>query len=86
MDYDSLRCDNGHSSRPPDEVWPFKCEIIAVSLAVLGSMALAAQDRFTLKVPNGPAFSDFRGYENWQNVAVSQTGCAAPAISYAGLL
>ena len=28
--------------------------IIAVSLAVLGSMALAAQDRFTLKVPNGP--------------------------------
>ena len=47
--------------------------IIALSLAVLGSMALAAQDRFTLKVPNGPAFSDFRGYENWQNVAVSQT-------------
>jgi hypothetical protein len=47
--------------------------IIAVSLAVLGGMALAAQDRFTLKVPNGPAFSDFRGYENWPNVAVSQT-------------
>ena len=47
--------------------------MIAVSLAVLGSMALAAQDRFTLKVPNGPGFSDFRGYENWQNVAVSQT-------------
>jgi Cytochrome P460 len=47
--------------------------IIAVSLAVLGSMALAAQDRFTLKVPNGPAFSEFRGYETWQNVAVSQT-------------
>ena len=47
--------------------------IIAVSLAVLGGMALAAQDRFTLKVPNGPAFSDFKGYENWQNVAVSQT-------------
>ena len=47
--------------------------IIAVSLAVLSGMALAAQDRFTLKVPNGPAFSDFRGSENWQNVAVSQT-------------
>ena len=47
--------------------------IIAVLFAVLGGMALAAQDRFTLKVPNGPAFSDFRGYENWQNVAVSQT-------------
>ena len=47
--------------------------IIVILLAALGSMALAAQDRFTLKVPNGPAFSDFRGYENWQNVAVSQT-------------
>jgi hypothetical protein len=55
--------------------------IIAVSLAVLfaaffavlGGMAVAAQDRFTVKVPNGIAFSDFRGYENWQNVAVSQT-------------
>jgi len=47
--------------------------IVAVLLAVLGGMALAAQDRFTLKVPNGLAFSEFRGYETWQNVAVSQT-------------
>jgi hypothetical protein len=47
--------------------------IIALLLAILGGMALAAQDRFTVKVPNGIAFSDFRGYENWQNVAVSQT-------------
>jgi hypothetical protein len=47
--------------------------IIAVLAGVLGSMALAAQDKYTLKVPNGLAFSEFRGYENWQNVAVSQT-------------
>src|ERR1700704_6282659 len=47
--------------------------IIALLLAVLGGMALAAQDRFTVKVPNGIAFSDFRGYETWQDVAVSQT-------------
>ena len=47
--------------------------IIVLSLAVLGGVALAAQNRFTLKVPNGPAFSEFKGYENWQNVAVSQT-------------
>jgi hypothetical protein len=39
----------------------------------LGGIALAAQDRFTLKVPNGLSFSEFRGYEKWQNVAVSQT-------------
>ena len=47
--------------------------LFAVLIAVLGGMAVAAQDRFTVKVPNGIAFSDFRGYENWQNVAVSQT-------------
>jgi len=47
--------------------------IIVILLAVLGSIALAAQDRYTLKVPNGLAFSKFRGYENWQYVAVSQT-------------
>src|SRR5262245_29626490 len=46
--------------------------IIAVSLAVSGSVALAAQDRFTLTVPNGVAFSEIKGYETWQDVAVSQ--------------
>ena len=46
--------------------------IVAVLLAVLGSMAFAAQDRYTLKLGK-LAFSDFRGYENWKDVAVSQT-------------
>jgi len=46
---------------------------IAVALAILGSMALAQQDRYTLKIPDGLSFSDFRGYEEWQDVAVSQT-------------
>jgi cytochrome P460 len=47
--------------------------IIAVLLAVFGSLGLAVQDKYTLKVPNGLEFSDFKGYENWQYVAVSQT-------------
>jgi hypothetical protein len=46
--------------------------IIVVLLAVLGGIALAAQDKYTVRVPNGLAFSDFRGYEDWQVVAVSQ--------------
>lgn len=45
--------------------------IIVVLLAVLGSIALAAQDRFTLKAPNGVAFSEIRGYETWQVIAPS---------------
>lgn len=51
--------------------------IILVSLAVLGSTALAAQDKYTLKIPDGLAWSDFRGYETWQDVAVSQTETSA---------
>src|SRR5262249_35917281 len=47
--------------------------ITAGLLAALGGIALAAQDRFTLSVPGGLPFSDFRGYDTWQDVAVSQT-------------
>jgi Cytochrome P460 len=46
--------------------------IVLVVLATLGSIALAAQDRYTLKLGE-LAFSDFRGYEDWKVVAVSQT-------------
>jgi hypothetical protein len=47
---------------------------LAAALGVLGAgFALAAQDRSALKVPDGLPFSDFKGYEDWQAVAVSQT-------------
>ncbi len=44
----------------------------AVSLAVLGGVALAAQNKYSVKVPGGLAFAEFRGYEGWQVVATSQ--------------
>ena len=45
---------------------PFSAILIIVAvLAVVGGMALAAQDRYTVKVPNGLSFSEFKGYENW---------------------
>ena len=47
--------------------------IAAASIAVLGGIALAEQDRYSLQIPDGLAWSDFRGYETWQDVAVSQT-------------
>jgi hypothetical protein len=47
---------------------------ISASLAVLAAgAAISAQDKYTLKLPDGIPFSDFRGYENWQVVSVSQT-------------
>ena len=40
------------------------------ALAVLGGRAVFAQDtgqaKYTVRVPNGLAFSEFRGYEGWQ--------------------
>jgi hypothetical protein len=47
--------------------------LVGVPLSVLVALAIAAEDKYTLSVPNGLAFSDFRGYENWEVVAVSQT-------------
>src|ERR1700745_1736699 len=46
--------------------------VIPIILAVLGGMALAQQDKYSLKVPGGLAFSEFRGYEGWQVVSTSQ--------------
>jgi hypothetical protein len=46
--------------------------ILAVVLTVLAGRAISAQDKYTVKVPGGLAFSEFRGYESWQAISVSQ--------------
>ncbi len=48
--------------------------IIAVALAVFGGRAISAQDKYTVQVPGGLAFSEFRGFEAWQAVGVSHAG------------
>jgi hypothetical protein len=54
--------------------------ITAVSLCGLAIMAHAKQDKYTVKALNGVAFSEFRGYEDWQVVAPSQTDDGIKAI------
>src|SRR3984957_8332801 len=53
---------------------------VGVFLCVLVALAMAAQDKYTLKVPNGLSFSEFRGYEAWQVVSISQGGSHMAAI------
>src|SRR5215471_15856666 len=48
--------------------------------ALVGLTVVAQQDRYTLKVPNGLAFSEFRGYDTWQTIAVSETESSVKAI------
>ena len=58
---------------------------IPASLAIVGvlaasGVALAAQDRYTLKVPGGLAFAEFKGYQSWEVIAVSHNGDKVAAI------
>ena len=54
--------------------------ITTVWLAVLGGLAISAQDKYTVKVPGGLAFSEFRGYEAWEAISLSRTDKAVAVI------
>ncbi|HEX3904047.1 MAG TPA: cytochrome P460 family protein [Polyangia bacterium] len=53
---------------------------LLAALGAFGAQAISAQDKYSLKVPGGLAFSEFRGYENWQLVSISQNGKLMAAI------
>jgi len=46
--------------------------MVGFILCVLAALALAGQDKYTVKVPGGLAFSEFRGYEAWQAISISR--------------
>ena len=54
--------------------------ILAGVLAAVGGTVIFAQDKYTVKVPGGLAFSEFKGYESWQLVSISQDGPLVAAI------
>jgi hypothetical protein len=54
--------------------------ILVVTLGVFGGKAISAQDKYTVQVPGGLAFSEFRGFENWAVIAISENGGKIAAI------
>ena len=54
--------------------------IATAAVVVFGAQAISAQDRYTVKVPGGLAFSEFRGYEKWEAVSVSVSDKALAVI------
>ena len=46
--------------------------IIPGVVAILSAAAISAQDKYTVQVPNGLPFSEFRGYEGWPVIAISE--------------
>jgi len=53
--------------------------IIAAVVAVLGGRAISA-DKYTVQVPGGLAFSEFRGYEDWPVISTSDNNGKFAAI------
>jgi Cytochrome P460 len=49
-------------------------------LAGLVLYAMAGQDKYTVKVPGGLAFSEFKGYEAWQAIGFSRNDKVAAII------
>ena len=48
---------------------------MTVSLVMLATgTALASEDKYAVKVPNGLGFSEFKGYESWETISISQNG------------
>jgi len=47
--------------------------ITAAALALAGGAPGYAQDKYSLKSPDGIAFSDFKGYEDWAVVSSART-------------
>jgi hypothetical protein len=48
---------------------------LTVALAVVaGKAAISGQEKYSLKIPNGLAFSEFKGYESWETISVSHNG------------
>ena len=56
------------------------CAVLVGSVAYVGSVAGAGPDKYTVKVPGGLAFSEFRGYETWEVVSVSHNATAIAVI------
>jgi len=46
--------------------------IVGSVLSLGSAIVLAAQDKYTVRVPGGLAFSEFKGYETWQTISVSR--------------
>jgi hypothetical protein len=50
---------------------------LALTTFLASGFASSSQDRYSLKVPGGLSFSEFRGYETWQVISISNGGLLA---------
>jgi len=46
---------------------------MVLMLAAVSAVAISAQDKYTVKLPDGIPLSEWRGYEDWQLISTSKT-------------
>jgi len=55
------------------KLWTTRVTVcVGVLFAVVTTLALAAPDKYTVRVPGGLSFSEFRGYESWEAISMSR--------------
>jgi len=54
--------------------------VLGLALVFTIAISAATQDKYSVKVPGGLGFSEFRGYESWQVISVSHNGDHLAAI------
>ena len=60
---------------------------LTVAIAVLATRAaMSGQDRYSLAVPNGLSFAEFRGYESWQTISISHGSLLAVILGNAAII
>ena len=57
-----------------------------VGLSVLGGLAISAQVKYTVRVPDELAFSEFRGYDAWQSIPINRNDTAVAINRYEGIV
>lgn len=56
--------------RTSTRIWTLAA--VTALVGSLGSSPLTAQDKYAVKVPGGLGFAEFRGYESWQLISLSE--------------
>lgn len=46
---------------------------VGMALVLSAGLAISGQDKYSVKVPGGLAFSEFKGYESWQAISISRS-------------
>jgi hypothetical protein len=47
---------------------------LSLALAGVGALYAQSKDKNTVQVPGGIGFAEFKGYESWQTISISQNG------------